>query len=81
MHTPKSDEEKEREWTDWNTPKVGMLWVCSVCGRTARTRTGEDLEGNSTLVNASHWDTSCFMHAVLCYADKKEGKWQAVKET
>lgn len=73
-------EENEKQWEDWCTPRVGVLWVCAVCGRAARTRSGEDLAGNSTLVIGTSWDTSCFIHAVLCHDQKVDGKWQAVKE-
>jgi hypothetical protein len=75
-----TEEKEDAQWTEWCTPRVGMVWVCSVCGRVARTRSGEDLQGEETIVNGTHWDTSCFLHAVLCYEQKQDGKWQAVKD-
>ncbi len=54
--------------------KPDQVWVCSACGKTARSRYGFDDDGTTRggACNADRgWDTSCTMHAVLC---KKETK-------
>ena len=40
------------------------IWVCPMCGKTAKTRNGEG-EKNG-------WDVSCSMHAILCDEDSLE---------
>jgi hypothetical protein len=45
----------------------GQVWVCGACGKASR---------NRMIVG----DESCFLNAVLCYAEKDaDGNWQAVK--
>jgi hypothetical protein len=58
----------------------GQVWVCSLCGRRARSRWGFDAEGNSTTLDHGY-DSSCMSHAVLCYVEKSPGsKWVPVPE-
>lgn len=55
----------------------GKIWVCSVCGKTARSNYGTDASPG--------WDASCMLNAVLCHQEKridpKDGllKWWAVE--
>jgi hypothetical protein len=58
-------------------PPKGQVWVCSACGKRARTRYGVDAAGAHT--NLDHgWDESCVMHAVLCHEEKMDGLFVAV---
>ena len=49
----------------------GQIWVCSACGKTSKDK-------------YRNWDTSCAMHAVLCYENTNPGRgpgsWVAVEE-
>ncbi len=49
---------------DWAAP-AGQTWVCAACGKNGKLR---DRIG----------DESCFLNAVLCWAEKKDGHWVAV---
>lgn len=49
---------------------LGQIWVCAACGKTNKCRKG--------IYNG--WDTSCTLHAVLCYMKKEKGQWRAVIE-
>ena len=46
-----------------------QIWVCAACGRT---REGDRYDMG---------DTSCVIHAVLCYKEKVKGAWKAVKSS
>ena len=39
----------------------GAIWVCAACGKYSSNR----IDG----LAGSLWDESCFLHAVLCFAD------------
>lgn len=45
--------------------KKGQIFVCCACGKTSKTRYGDEGTG---------WDESCMLNAVLCYKDKLEYK-------
>lgn len=50
---------------DWIAPR-GKIWVCRVCGKTAKYKAGEtenDMHG---------WDESCFLNCELFDIDKIE---------
>ena len=59
-----------------NTPApAGQVYVCGACGKRSRTKAGFD----GAAIDRG-WDSSCFLHAVLCYEEKDgEGNWQAVE--
>lgn len=48
--------------TKYEAPK-GQVWVCGACGK---------LSTNRAVSYGSGWDESCFINAVLCYADSVE---------
>lgn len=55
----------------------GTVYVCAACGKTSPTRSGYD--GTGKRVAPGRWDSSCFLHAVLCYSPRVDGQpWQAV---
>jgi hypothetical protein len=58
----------------------GQIWVCTACGKRARTRYGIDDVGAHTNIDYG-WDESCAMHATLCYEEKKDGHFVAEEET
>jgi len=49
----------------------GQIWVCGACGKTSKYRYADERGGM--------WDSSCMTWAVLCFEDKVDGKWQAVR--
>jgi len=58
----------ESDWKeDYEAPQ-GQVWVCGACGKTSNNRT-------------TVGDESCFLNAVLCYAqrDLESGNWKAVQ--
>ena len=55
----------------------GQVWVCSACGKRARTRAGFDRSGKSTTIDHGY-DSSCMTHAVLCYAKRQGEVYQVV---
>lgn len=58
---------------------VDKIWVCSACGKTARTKSGQFRDGAKSYYDEG-WDTSCMTWAVLCHINKEEGApWQAVQ--
>jgi hypothetical protein len=42
-----------------------MIWVCSACGKTSRTRYGFNAQNENVCLPG--WDASCMSNAVLCY--------------
>lgn len=59
--------------SDWNRRAgIDQRWVCGACGK--YTTLGAHRQ--------SLRDTSCLMHAVLCWADRgADGQWRAAEET
>lgn len=55
----------------------GQLWVCTACGKRARTRYGFTETNKSTALDYGY-DESCMMHAVLCYEAKEDGQYVPV---
>lgn len=56
----------------------GTVFVCGACGKTSRSRYGWNPDNGAERVADPGWDSSCMLHAVLCYAEKREGSWRAV---
>lgn len=48
----------------------GQIYVCGACGKTSKTL---------ACVPDSSWDESCMLNAVLCYEEKTDGQWTAVR--
>jgi len=56
---------------DGTTPVPNnMIWVCSACGKTSRTKYGFTRDNRN--VADKGWDESCLLNAVLCYGDGRE---------
>lgn len=56
----------------------GQIYVCGACGKTSQTRSGATANGLADVEKSRGWDESCMLNAVLCYAEKLDGIWQAV---
>lgn len=54
-------------WKNEYEAPVGQVYVCAACGKS-----------NKNKVDVG--DESCFLNAVLCYADKIDGHWKAVED-
>ncbi len=48
----------------------GTVWVCSACGKRARSRYGFDAEGKRTQIDPG-WDEACMLKAVLCKSERR----------
>jgi hypothetical protein len=56
----------------------GQVWVCTACLKRARSRWGYDADKKSTVIDDGY-DSSCMSHAVLCYAECRDGVYRAVE--
>lgn len=48
---------EQPEGYPWPVAPEGQIYVCSACGKTAR----------DIYTGGDGWDSSCALHAVLCY--------------
>ena len=61
----------------------GRVYVCAACGKQSRNRAGWLKDTNERVAISDGWDSSCMLHAVLCYdrpSNNPNYRWEAVRD-